>query len=138
MKCRERVSSLHGTGEKEVKNLKKIVCLILMCIILTGCSSSGTDAKRQEPKEEITYSYEDVDATITYIDMRKWFAICPRWQWEIEVEYDGITYEENDSSSGGMNRPSFADSRVGDSVRVEVVNRYTNGELTDRRISEIK
>lgn len=25
MKCRERASSLHETGEKEVKNLKKIV-----------------------------------------------------------------------------------------------------------------
>lgn len=68
--------------------MKKILCLILICVFLVGCSNDVSDENR-EPQEEITYTYEDVDATITYIDMRKWFAICPRWQWEISVEYDG-------------------------------------------------
>lgn len=117
--------------------MKKILCLILICIFLVGCSDDVSD-KSSEPQEEITYTYEDVDATITYIDMRKWFAICPRWEWEIEVEYDGMTYEENDYASGGMNGPSFADSREGDSIRVEITNKYVNGELVDRYISEIE
>lgn len=79
-----------------------------------------------------------MDATITYIDMRKWFATCPRWQWGILVEYDGLTYEEDSFASGAMNRPSFSDSREGDSVRVRLTNKYVNGELADRYISEIE
>ena len=117
--------------------MKKILCLILICIFLSGCSDDVSD-KSSEPQEEITYTYEDVDATITYIDMREWFAICPQWEWEIEVEYDGMTYEENDYASGGMNGPSFADSQEGDSIRVEITNKYVNGELVDRYISEIR
>lgn len=117
--------------------MKKILCLILICIFLVGCSNDVSD-KNREPQEEITYTYEDVDATITYIDMRKWFAICPRWQWEISVEYDGLTYEEDGFASGAMNRPSFADSREGDSIRVEIENKYANGKLADRCIRRIK
>lgn len=41
-------------------------------------------------------------------------------------------------ASGAMNRPSFADSQEGDSVRVRLTNKYVNGELTDRYISEIR
>lgn len=117
--------------------MKKVVCLILFCIFLVGCSHAFPD-KNHDPQEEITYTYENVDATITYIDMRKWFAVCPRWQWEISVEYDGLIYEEDNSASGAMSRPSFADSREGDSVRVEVENKYANGKLVDRRIRRIK
>ena len=117
--------------------MKKILCLILICILLVGCSNNVSD-KSSKPQEEITYTYEDVDATITYIDMRKWFAICPRWQWEISVEYDGLTYENDGYASGAMNRPSFADSQEGDSIRAEITNKYVNGELTDRYISEIR
>lgn len=120
----------------EVK-VKKILCLILVCIFLVGCSNDISD-KSSEPQEEIAYTYEDVDATITYIDMRKWFAICPRWQWEISIEYDGLTYEEDSFASGAMNRPSFADSQEGDPVRVEITNKYVNGELADRYISGIR
>lgn len=117
--------------------MKKILCLILICIFLVGCSNDISD-KSSEPQEEITYTYEDVDATITYIDMRKWFATCPRWQWEISVEYDGLTYEEGDYASGMMNGPSFADSQKGDYVTVEVTEKYVNGKLVDRYISEIR
>lgn len=117
--------------------MKKVVCLILFCIFLVGCSKDISDNNR-EPREEITYTYEDVDATITYIDMRKWFVICPRWQWEISVEYDGLTYDEDSFASGAMNRPSFSDSREGDSVRVEVENKYANGKLVSRRIRRIE
>lgn len=41
-------------------------------------------------------------------------------------------------TSGAMNRPSFADSQDGDSVRVRLTNKYVNGELADRFISEIR
>lgn len=117
--------------------VKKILCLILICIFLVGCFRDISDNNR-EPQEEITYTYEDVDATITCIDMRKWFAICPRWQWEISVEYDGLTYEEDGYASGAMNRPSFSDSQEGDPVRVEIENKYTNGKLVDRCIRRIQ
>lgn len=117
--------------------MKKVVCLILFCIFLVGCSKDISDNNR-ELREEITYTYEDVDATITYIDMRKWFAVCPRWKWEISVEYDGLTYKEDSYAGGAMSRPSFSDSREGDSVRVEVENKYVNGKLVSRRIRRIE
>lgn len=117
--------------------MKKVVCLILICIFLVGCSKDVSD-KSSEPQEEITYTYEDVDATITYIDMRKWFATCPRWQWEISIEYDGLTYEDDGFASGAMNRPSFADSQENDPIRVEIENKYANGKLVDRCIRRIK
>nr|DAG18100.1 MAG TPA: protein of unknown function DUF4969 [Caudoviricetes sp.] len=50
--------------------MKKILCLTLICIFLAGCSKDASD-KNHETQEEITYTYEDVDAIITYIDMRK-------------------------------------------------------------------
>ena len=114
--------------------LKKIICLILLCICLTGCADSNST----ETRDEIRYSYENADAVITYIDMRKWFAYVPRWQWEIKAEYDGLTYEEDDYASGMMNEPSFADSQKGDSVTVEVTEKYVNGKLVDRYISGIE
>ena len=89
--------------------MKKILCLIIICIFLVGCSNDVLD-KSSEPQEEITYTHEDVDATITYIDMRKWFAYVP----------------------------SFADSQKGDSVTVEVTDKYGNGKLVDRYISGIE
>ena len=46
--------------------MKKIVCLILICIFLTGCSKN-VSYKNRDLQEEITYTYEDVDAIITYI-----------------------------------------------------------------------
>ena len=117
--------------------MKKILFLTLIFIFLAGCSKDVSD-KNRELQEEIRYTYEDMDATITYIDMRKWFAICPRWQWEISVEYDGLTYEEDSFANGAMNRPSFSDSQKGDSIRVQLANKYVNGELVDRYISEIR
>ncbi len=114
--------------------MKKIICLILMCICLTGCADNNS----AEPRNEITYSYEDADAVITYIYMRHWFAYVPRWQWKIKVKYDGLTYEEDDYTSGMMNEQSFADRQKGDSVTVEVTNKYVNGKLTDRYISGIE
>ena len=95
-------------------------------------------AENKERDKERAKKWNHVDATITYIDMRKWFATCPRWQWEISIEYDGLTYEDDSFASGAMNRPSFADSQEGDSVRVRLTNKYVNGELTDRFISEIR
>lgn len=37
-----------------------------------------------------------------------------------------------------MKAPSFADSQKGDLVRVRLMNKYANGELVDRFISEIR
>lgn len=47
-------------------------------------------------------------------------------------------YEEDDYASGMMNGPSFADSQKGDSVTVEVTEKYVNGKLVDRYISGIE
>lgn len=42
--------------------MKKILCLILICILLAGCSNDVSDENR-EPQDEITYTYEAVQRT---------------------------------------------------------------------------
>lgn len=38
--------------------MKKILCLILICVFLVGCSDEVSN-KNREPQEEITYTYEE-------------------------------------------------------------------------------
>lgn len=114
--------------------MKKILCLILVCMCLAGCSKTNS----VEPKDEVTYSYEEADAVITDIDTKQWFATVHRYSWYIAVEYDGMTYSEDDYANGQMNKPYFFDSKVGDYVVVEVTNEYVNGKLVDRYIFGIR
>lgn len=122
--------------------MKKILCLILVVFtFLTGCLNKNYTSQKNKDliqKDVVTYSYEDVDGTITSIDMRYWFATCPRWRWEISVEYDGMTFDDDGWANGAINKPNFAGSDVGDSIRIEITNKYVNGEISERYISKIK
>lgn len=118
------------------KNIKAflLTAFLFSAVTISGCESAENES---QPKDSITYSYEDADATITDIDVRHWFATCPRWQWDITVSYDGLTYTDTGWANGLMNCPSFADAAQGDIVSVEVTTEYINGVPTDRYISKI-
>lgn len=121
------------------KKLLAIVIIIIVVKYLSGCGVSMTEEELAEYRaNQPNYSYENVDATITDIDMKYWFAINPRWEWQISVEYDGLTYTDNGWASGGMNKPSFADSKEGDLVKVVIMTKTVKGNVEERKISGIR
>ncbi len=113
-----------------MKNVKAFLLAtsLIAVMIFSGCEATD---------DTVTYSYQDADAVIEDIDMRYWFATCPRWQWDITVSYDGLTYTDTGWANGIMNRPSFSDSKQGDTVSVEITTKYENGVQSDRYISRI-
>lgn len=106
--------------------------------LFSGCSNNENDTPTQLlQSNKITYSYKDVDATITSIDMRYWYATCPRWQWDISVEYNGIIFSDSGWANGVFNKPSFADCKVGDRVNVEIVTECINEKVSKSYIDKI-
>lgn len=119
-----------------MKNVKAFLLAtsLIAVMIFSGCEATGDSV---HPHDTVTYSYQDADAVIEDIDMRYWFATCPRWQWEITVSCDGLTYTDTGWANGIMSRPSFFNSKQGDTVRVEITTKYENGVQADRYISKI-
>lgn len=113
--------------------MKNVKAFLLAASLITVMIFSGCEAT----DDSVTYSYQDADAVIEDIDMRYWFATCPRWQWDITVSYDGLTYTDTGWANGIMSRPSFFNSKQGDTVRVEITTKYENGAQADRYISKI-
>lgn len=113
--------------------MKNVKAFLLAASLITVMIFSGCEAT----DDSVTYSYQDADAVIEDIDMRYWFATCPRWQWDITVSYDGLTYTDTGWANGIMNCPSFFNSKQGDTVRVEITTKYENGVQADRYISKI-
>lgn len=113
-----------------MKNVKAFLLAtsLIAVMIFSGCEATD---------DSVTYSYQDADAVIEDIDMRYWFATCPRWQWEITVSCDGLTYTDTGWANGIMSRPSFFNSKQGDTVSVEITPKYENGVQADRYISKI-
>lgn len=115
--------------------MKKIPIILILLIFLTSCKQYESN----EPVSDIRYSYEDVDATITKLDVRYWFATCPRWHWVISVKYDDMTYTDEQQANGVFNRPSFIDCglKEGDKISVEIKSKYVNGGLENKYINQI-
>ena len=105
--------------------------LFALVINLSGCSNDLYE------DNNITYSYEDVEGIITDVDVKYWFATCPRWEWKMSVQYDDMVFDDFGWANGIINRPSFVDSEVGDSISIEITTKYMNGEIIDRYISGI-
>ncbi len=118
-----------------MKKVKYYCAILMVFAVLVGCESNSESTKN---KDTISYSYEEVDGVITDIDIKHWFATCPRWQWEISVEYEGMMFDDCGYSNGMLNEPSFSNSKPGDSIKLEICTKYINGNISDRYISEIK
>lgn len=118
-----------------MKKIKYCLMLTTACLMFGGC---GDKSEPVQNKDTISYSYEEVYGVVTDIDMKHWFSTCPRWQWEISVEYEGMMFDDYGYSNGMFNEPSFSNSKPGDSIKLEICTKYINGNISDRYISEIK
>lgn len=98
---------------------KLLIVLLILILTLTGCGQMMTREQIIEyNNNQPSYTFLNVEAEITDIDMRYGFAVNPRWSWDISVKYNDLTFDENGFASGAFNRPSFADKKVGDIVTV--------------------
>lgn len=117
-----------------------LISVLTVIILLTGCGNL-TDEEYQAMQEgQLTYDYEEVEATITKIDVRHWFAGTHRYEWNLEVYYEpyALEFSENSWSSGAFSCPSFFNKSEGDTISAEICNKYINGKLTERRIVKME
>ena len=119
---------------------KLLISILLITVI---CSSGCTDIVEFEEYEDTesslnnnsnqyNYTYEIVDAKITNIDCRHWFAICHRYNWDIEVycEKYKISYSEDGEDSGAFaDIPFYFDKSEGDIVKLKVRKQYLKDDL---------
>lgn len=115
--------------------IKKISIVLICIFFLIGCKQYDNN----KPVSDIQYTHENVQATITKLDVRYWFATCPRWHWVISVKYDDMTYTDEQQANGAFNRPFFIDYGLeeGDKISVEIKSKYVNGKLENKYISQI-
>lgn len=124
--------------------MKKIIAfmLIVVCIFsLSGCkcfewSDEEKQAYTEYLKTQPQYRYDRSNATITNINVHHWYAGIHRYEYEITVECDGMSYSYSGCVSG-MWVPSFIGKGVGDTVDVEFELTYINGKLVNKCISRI-
>ena len=117
-----------------------ILSLFMVMFSLFGCGNLTEKEYQARQEGRLTYTWEDVEATITKIDTRHWFAGTHRYEWSIEVYYEpyDLEFTENSWANGAFNRPSFFNKLEGDFISVEICNKYIDGELIGRHISRIK
>ena len=83
--------------------IKKISIVLICIFFLIGCKQYDSN----EPVPDVQCTHENVEATITKLDVRYWFATCPRWHWAISVKYDDMTYTDEQQANGVFNRQAF-------------------------------
>lgn len=108
-----------------------IIILLTFLLFLASCGNYP---------DNYIIDYETVDAVVIDIEMRYWFAVIPRYEWNIEVYYEpyNIYYDENSYSSGVLGAPSFLYSQKGDMIKAQIINVYSDtGELIEQEIINI-
>ncbi len=122
--------------------------MMVAVISCSGCSSkcipestSKHNVTQEFPSGEVSCAKNDetVSAEIVELNMKHWFAGTHRYQWYIKVYYEpyDLYYEENFWSTGAFNCPSLYESKIGDSIEVEILNEYTDNVLTNQEIIRI-
>lgn len=108
--------------------IKKISIILICIFFLIGCKQYDSN----KPVPDVQYIHENVDATITKLDVRYWFATCPRWHYD-------MAYTDEQQANGAFNRPHFIDYGLGkgDKISVEIKSKYVNGKLENKYISQI-
>ena len=113
-----------------------ISILLVIVICLSGCTTideyEEIESSSNNNSNQYKYSYEIVDAKITHIDCRHWFAICHRYNWDIEVycEKYKISYSEDGEDSGAFaDIPFYFDKSEGDMVKLKIRKQYMKDDL---------
>ena len=119
---------------------KLLISILLITIICSsGCTNTvefeeyeDTESSLNNNSNQYNYTYEIVDAKITHIDCRHWFAICHRYNWDIEVycEKYKISYSEDGEDSGAFaDIPYYFDKSEGNVVKLKVRKQYLKDDL---------
>ena len=116
---------------------KLLISILLITIICSsGCTNiveyEDTESSLNNNSNQYNYTYEIVDAEITYIDCSHWFAICNQYTWDIEVycEKYKISYSEYGEDSGAFaDIPYYFNKSEGDIVKLKVRKQYLKDDL---------
>ena len=119
---------------------KLLINILLITIICSsGCTNivefeeyEDTESSLNNNSNQYNYTYEIVDAEITYIDCSHWFAICNHYTWDIKVycEKYKISYSEDGEDSGAFaDIPYYFDKSEGDIVKLKVRKQYLKDDL---------
>ena len=119
---------------------KLLISILLITIICSsGCTNTvefeeyeDTESSLNNNSNQYSYTYEIVDAEITYIDCSHWFAICNHYTWDIKVycEKYKISYSEDGEDSGAFaDIPYYFDKSEGDIVKLKVRKQYLKDDL---------
>ena len=119
---------------------KLLISILLITVICSsGCTNivefeeyEDTESSLNNNSNQYNYTYEIVDAEITYIDCSHWFAICNHYTWDIKVycEKYKISYSEDGEDSGAFaDIPYYFDKSEGDIVKLKVRKQYLKDDL---------
>lgn len=120
----------------KIRKVLFIIIFLLLIVLLSGCTTideyEEIESSSNNNSNQYKYSYEIVDAKITHIDCRHWFAICHRYNWDIEVycEKYKISYSEDGEDSGAFaDIPFYFDKSEGDMVKLKIRKQYMKDDL---------
>ena len=119
---------------------KLLISILLITVICSsGCTNivefeeyEDAESSLNNNSNQYNYTYEIVDAEITYIDCSHWFAICNHYTWDIKVycEKYKISYSEDGEDSGAFaDIPYYFDKSEGDIVKLKVRKQYLKDDL---------
>ena len=119
---------------------KLLISILLITVICSsGCTNivefeeyEDAESSLNNNSNQYSYTYEIVDAEITYIDCSHWFAICNHYTWDIKVycEKYKISYSEDGEDSGAFaDIPYYFDKSEGDIVKLKVRKQYLKDDL---------
>ena len=119
---------------------KLLISILLITVICSsGCTNivefedyEAAESSLNNNSNQYNYTYEIVDAEITYIDCSHWFAICNHYTWDIKVycEKYKISYSEDGEDSGAFaDIPYYFDKSEGDIVKLKVRKQYLKDDL---------
>ena len=119
---------------------KLLISILLITVICSsGCTNivefeeyEDAESSLNNNSNQYNYTYEIVDAEITYIDCSHWFAICNQYTWDIEVycEKYKISYSEYGEDSGAFaDIPYYFNKSEGDIVKLKVRKQYLKDDL---------
>lgn len=122
----------------KIRKVLFIIIFLLLIVLLSGCTTIDeyeeieSSPNNNSNQYKYSYSYEIVDAKITNIDCRHWFAICHHYNWDIEVycEKYKISYSENGDDSGAFaDIPYYFHESKDDIIKLKVRKQYINDKL---------
>ena len=119
---------------------KLLINILLITIICSsGCTNivefeeyEDTESSLNNNSNQYNYTYEIVDAEITYINCSHWFAICNHYTWDIKVycEKYKISYSEDGEDSGAFaDIPYYFDKSEGNVVKLKVRKQCLKDDL---------